>query len=85
MTLHIGGFNGVFDSNLGKWVYGDKQNSNIGILSDTLFTHYGDMVEWILYTPLFKGESFTVDQLEIETIPGLYNRPRCNGGNIFNL
>jgi hypothetical protein len=64
------GINGVFEGNRGQWVYGDKQNTNIGYLDNTVFTHYGDMVEWLLYSPLLKLESASIDELEIETIPG---------------
>lgn len=62
--------NGVFDSDRGQWVYGDKRDSTIGYLDDTVFTHYGEMVEWILYTPIVKLEGASLDEVEIETIPG---------------
>lgn len=62
--------NGVLDSNLGKWIYGDKFNGNIGRLDNTVFTHYGTAVEWILYTPFVNLERFSLDEIEIETIPG---------------
>jgi hypothetical protein len=62
--------NGVFDARKGQWIYGDKLNGNIGLLDNTVFTHYGDPVEWLLFTPFLDLESLSIDQLEIETIPG---------------
>jgi len=64
------GINGIFEANRGQWIYGDKQNSNIGMLDNTVFTQYGTMVEFILYTPLVMLDRQSVDELEIETIPG---------------
>lgn len=64
------GINGVFDQDLGKWVYGDKYNSNIGILDNTVFSQYGDQQEWYLFTPMVNMETMSIDELEIETIPG---------------
>lgn len=61
---------GVFDNGLGKWVYGDKINSNIGILDETSATHYGNLTEWLLFTPFYYLDKASVDQIEIETIPG---------------
>jgi hypothetical protein len=64
------GINGVFDAKRGVWIYGDKINSNIGILDNTVCTQYGEIAEWLLYTPFLKLESQTVDEIEIETLPG---------------
>ena len=65
------GKNIVLDERNGKWLVGDRRNSNIGELSDTLATHYGDIAEWLLFTPFLKLETLSIDQLEIETIPGI--------------
>lgn len=62
--------NGVFDARLSRWTYGDKLNGNIGKLDDSIFTHYGETVEWLLYTPFIKLEALSIDELEIETLPG---------------
>jgi len=62
--------NGVFDARISKWIYGDKRDTNIGILSNTVFTQYDDIQEWILYTPLLKLDSLSIDEIDIETIPG---------------
>ena len=62
--------NGVFDSRIAKWVYGDQRDTNIGLLDNAIFTQYEDIQEWELYTPLLKLEPYSVDEIEIETIPG---------------
>jgi hypothetical protein len=64
------GINGVFDARLGEWIYGDKLTGNIGKLDESVFTHYGDTVEWLLYTPFAKLETFSIDEMELETLPG---------------
>lgn len=64
------GVNGVFDPRLSGWVYGDNQNTNIGILDSTVATQYGEVVESIFYSPLVEMESVSIDQIEIDTIPG---------------
>lgn len=61
---------GVFDVRKGQWVYGDKQDSTLGILDDTVGTHYGEIAEWIIYTPFMDLESSSIDELDIEIIPG---------------
>jgi hypothetical protein len=64
------GINGVFDAKRGKWVFGDKLNSNIGLFDNTVCTQYGEIAEWLLYTPLMLLEQQSIDELEIETLPG---------------
>jgi hypothetical protein len=62
--------NGVFDARSAKWIYGDKQSNLIGQLDNTVFTHYDNMVEWLLYAPFVKLERASIDEIELETIPG---------------
>lgn len=62
--------NGVFDARSAQWVYGDKLTGIIGKLDNTVATHYGAIIEWLLYTPFIKFEKMSVDELELETIPG---------------
>ena len=62
--------NGVFDAKRGQWVYGDKRDGTIGRLDNEVFTHYDEMVEWIIYTPFILLETTSIDEIEIETIPG---------------
>lgn len=67
--------NGVFDARSAQWVYGDKVNGTIGKLDNTVATHYDAIVEWLLYTPFIRFEKMSVDQLELETIPGHTGSP----------
>lgn len=64
------GINGVFDARTAKWVYGDKINSNIGVLDNDICTQYDNIVEWIFYTPFIYLESASIDSIELEIIPG---------------
>lgn len=61
----------VHDPRISQWIVGDKQNGNIGLLDDTVATHYGDIAELILFTAFLKLETASIDKIEIETIPGL--------------
>jgi len=62
--------NGIFDARNALWLYGDKIATTIGKLDDTVATHYGEIVECILFSPFFKLENNSIDQIEIEIIPG---------------
>ena len=64
------GKHGLFEPRLGKWVYGDKQGFTLGILDDSVATHYGELSEWVLNTPFMYMDSASLDEIEIETIPG---------------
>jgi hypothetical protein len=61
---------GVYDPRTPGWIYGDKQNANIGLLDDSVATQYGDAVECIAYSPLIKMETMSVDSIEVDTLPG---------------
>jgi len=66
--------NGVFDARTGKWVYGDKRDGKIGDLDGDKFTQYDtEPQEWELYTPFLKIEKQSVDEIEIENVPGFNN------------
>lgn len=52
------------------WICGDKLDSKIGRLDPSVATHYDDIAEWLLFTPLVKMESLSIDKLEMETISG---------------
>jgi hypothetical protein len=62
--------NGVFDAKNSLWIYGDKTDTNIGKLDDSVVTHYGEKVEWILYSPFLNLERASINKVEITTIPG---------------
>lgn len=64
------GKHGLFEPRLGKWVYGDKLDFTLGILDETVATHYDAIAEWVLNTPFMYINSGSIDELEIETIPG---------------
>ena len=64
------GVNGIYDPRISKFVYGDNQNSNIGILDETVATQYGEQVESIFYSPLVIMETMSIDEIELNTIPG---------------
>lgn len=65
--------NFVRDPRIGEWIVGDKTDSSIGIFDKTVATQYGDIAEWLLFTPFLKLETLSIDSLEIETIPGIVN------------
>jgi len=64
------GINGILDARSAKWVYGDKFDSKIGLLDNDVSTQYDAIAEWYLYTPLVNLETFSIDEIGIETIPG---------------
>lgn len=64
------GINGLYEPRLGEWVYGDKEDLRIGVLDEKVVTQYGELAEWELYTPFMYLDKASIDQLEIETIPG---------------
>ena len=61
---------GLFEPRIGKWVYGDRRTSDLGILDESVVTHYGELTEWALYTPAMYLDSYSIDEFEIETVPG---------------
>lgn len=63
------GINGVSDPRVG-WIYGDRNDSNIGLLDNTIATQYGGQVENILFTPLLDMETMSIDELEFNILPG---------------
>lgn len=62
--------NGLFDPRIGSWIFGDKIDGRLGLLDSSVATQYGEIVEWVLYTPFIYLEDQSVDQLMIQTIPG---------------
>lgn len=61
----------VQDPRVNKWLVGDRIDGTLGVFDDAVSTHYGATAEWILFTPSIKAESLSIDELEIETIPGM--------------
>lgn len=64
------GANLIYEPKRGQWVCGDIYNSNIGYLDATKATQYGDIAEWLLFTPMAAIGPISLDQLEIQSIPG---------------
>ena len=62
--------NGVFDARNAFWIYGDKEDTNIGKLDDTVCTHYGELVEWELFSPFLNLTEFSIDEISLEIVPG---------------
>ena len=63
------GVNGVSVPNVG-WVYGDLNTTKIGVLDSSVATQYGEQVETIMYTPLVDMDDASINELEIDILPG---------------
>jgi len=61
----------TYDPRFSKWCIGDKTDNKIGFLDDSVCTHYGDIVEGILFTPILDLETLSIDELKLKTIPGI--------------
>lgn len=64
------GIHGVFDFRSKRWIYGDKIEGVIGYLDQEKMEQYGEAQECICYTPTIPLETFSIDEIEIQTIPG---------------
>lgn len=62
--------NGIYDPRTSSWIYGDIKTNRLGRLNSAIGTQYGDKTEYILYSPLANLESMSIDELEIDSIPG---------------
>lgn len=65
------GQNPVLDPRNSKWIVDDNQNNVIGYLDRSICTHYGEKVEWLLFSPFLNLETLSIDLLEIKTISGI--------------
>jgi len=68
------GINGVYDprnvdNQASSWIYGDKFDSKIAKLDETICTQYDEAVEWSCQTPLVRVGT-TVRVAELVTAPG---------------
>lgn len=61
----------TYDPRFSKWCIGDKLDDHIGFLDDSVCTHYGEIVEGILFTPIIDMESLSINELKLKTIPGI--------------
>ena len=61
---------GVFDPRAAKWIYGDTIENKLGYLDSQSFAQYGAEQEAIIYSPIVPAESVSINQVELDTIPG---------------
>ena len=61
----------VYDPRFSKWCIGDKRDNTIGFLDDSVCTHYGEIVEGLLFTPVLDMETLSINELKLKTIPGI--------------
>jgi hypothetical protein len=61
----------TYDPRFKSWIGGDKSTTDLGYLDDSVCTQYGEIVEGLLYTPILEVESLSIDEIEIQTIPGI--------------
>ncbi len=69
------GRNGVFDPRISKWVYGDSIDGAIGYLDELTAAQYGEQMEGIFYSPIIDLETYSINEMEMETIPGFHSGP----------
>jgi hypothetical protein len=53
-----------------RWICGDKVDGRIGQLDPEHSTQYGELAEWLMYSPLVQLDGLSIDKVELETIPG---------------
>ena len=68
------GINGIFDPNVGKWLYGDRFSPRVGQLDNSISTLYGQKVECLFYSPFITLDSGSINEVEIKTISGFTPR-----------
>lgn len=61
---------GVFDPRSARWVYGDTLENKLGYLDQKTASQYNEQVEQILYSPIVPVKQGSINDFEIETIPG---------------
>lgn len=62
--------NGIRDPLQNRWIYGDREDSRIGYLDQKTAAQYGQAVHSEFYTPLIPIDSLSVDEVELNTLPG---------------
>lgn len=62
--------NTIFDSNTGFFICGDKFDNRIGKIDNTVFSQYDEPVQLEIYSPFINLETFSIDELRLETLPG---------------
>lgn len=64
------GKNGVYDARVSEWIYGDRGEARIGRLDLKSAKLYDDDIEFFLYTPMLAFDASSIDQVQIDTVPG---------------
>ncbi len=62
--------NGIFEPRIAAWIYGDKYTNILGKLDETVATQYGEIAEWLLFTPFLPIETASIDEFSVQTVPG---------------
>jgi hypothetical protein len=65
---------GVFDPRISKWVYGDTKENKLAYLDSQTFAQYDEAQEALIYTPIIPVKRQSINQIEVDTIPG-YSDP----------
>lgn len=80
----------ILDPRNGRWVCGDKEDSTLGYLDDTVATHYSEIAQWIMFTKYLDLETLSINLIEMEIIPGITSDEdatffisRTNDGRIY--
>lgn len=63
----------IFEPRLGRWVCGDKEDGTLGIIDETVSTHYGELIECVMHTPYTALEKMSIDEIDIENVAGFTN------------
>lgn len=61
----------TYDPRFSKWLIGDKLGGKIGFLDDSVCTHYNEIVEGLLFTPIIPMETLSINEIKFKTIPGI--------------
>ena len=64
------GANGIYDPDASKWIYGDRSDSSIGYLDESIFSQYGEQQECLFYSPIIDLEKASINSFEIDHLPG---------------
>jgi hypothetical protein len=55
----------------GKWMVGDTESSDIGYLTDDVYTHWGEDIQWQFTTPIvYAGANALIHKLELVSLTG---------------
>jgi len=61
----------ILDPDAKKWIVGDKRDSKIGDMDQSICTHYDEIAEWIVDTPFIRFNGKIPNQIMLEIISGI--------------